>query len=125
MLYSKVIIYDNMRVKKSQELISDFESKHIKSNRLFSVGDSISIGYSPKEGANVENMSGIIIRVKGQGLGKSFTIKSSSEGINFVQTFPIYSPLLHNVEKKLSHKVCRSKLYYLNKLFNKNLKIKP
>ncbi len=56
---------------------------------------------------------GTVIKIRGEGESKTFTVRRVSRGIGIERIFFLSSPLLTKVEVKKRGKVRRAKLYYL------------
>lgn len=83
----------------------------------FKVGDQVKVYFKSLDTARAKTQvfSGIVIRIRGTGLAKTFTVlKDAKGGIKVERIFPLNSPLLEKVEVvKKAEKVRRAKLYYL------------
>ena len=81
----------------------------------FTIGDTIDVHFKIKEEnkMRVQVFSGIVIRQKGAGLGKTFTVRRISYGEGVERVFPLNSPLIDRIAVKKKGKVRRAKLYYL------------
>lgn len=83
----------------------------------FNVGDIVRVYIRIIEGekARTQAFEGKVIRIKGGGVGKTFTVRRVSYGEGIERIFPIHSPLIEKVDvvKKLPSR--RAKLYYLRK----------
>ncbi len=77
---------------------------------------------SGRERAQV--FEGTVIRVRRSGVGSNFTVRQVFHGIGVERTFPLYSPLLDQVEVLRKGKVRRAKLYYLRGLSKKRARLK-
>ena len=90
------------------------------------VGDIIRIGYLIPEGdkERTQYYEGVVIAKQNRGLGKSFTIRRSVQGIGVEQVFLQNSPKIVSITKKQSSKVRRAKLYYLRELSGKSTRLK-
>jgi large subunit ribosomal protein L19 len=117
----------------SKNLIDVFEKKYAKLNLLLDVekkkiktGDIIKIGYLIPEGEKerLQYYEGLIISIKNRGMGKSFTLRRSVQGIGLEQIFVANSPKIASIIKKQSSKVRRSKLYFLRVLSGKSVRLK-
>jgi large subunit ribosomal protein L19 len=63
---------------------------------------------------------GIVLSLKGTGLGKTFTVRKISHGIGVEKIFPFQSPMIKKVDVvERGKKVRRSKLYYMRKRIGK------
>ena len=83
----------------------------------FNVGDVVKVYIRITEGekARTQAFEGKVIRIKGGGVGKTFTVRRVSYGEGIERIFPLHSPSIEKVDviKKLPSK--RAKLYYLRK----------
>jgi large subunit ribosomal protein L19 len=80
------------------------------------VGDTIAVSSRIKEDnrTRVQKFEGLVIAIKGSGMGKTFTVRRI--GVNDVgveRIFPVFSPLIEKIEVVRPGKVRRAKLYYL------------
>ena len=84
------------------------------------VGDTLRVHSQVKEGEKirVQVFEGILIRIRGRGENKTFTVrKIGAGGIGVERTWPLDSRSLSKIEvKKKTTGVRRSKLYYLRDL---------
>ena len=89
-------------------------------------GMTVKVGVKIKEGdkTRVQAFEGIIIRIKGSGIGETFTVRKLSNGVGVERTFPLHSPIIDNIEIIRSGKVRRAKLYYLRNRAGKSARIK-
>ena len=96
------------------------------SNTRIEVGDILRIGYTIYEGSKerVQYYEGVVIAKQNRGLGKSFTIRRSVQGIGIEQVFLLNSPKIVSITKKQSSKVRRAKLYFLRGLTGKATRLK-
>jgi large subunit ribosomal protein L19 len=67
---------------------------------------------------------GVVIKIKGSDIAKTFTVRKVSAGIGIERIFPIHSPLIARIEIKKKGKVRRAKLTYLRQRKGKRMKIK-
>ena len=83
----------------------------------FNVGDVVKVYIRIMEGekARTQAFEGKVIRIKGGGVGKTFTVRRVSYGEGIERIFPLHSPSIEKVDvvKKLPSR--RAKLYYLRK----------
>lgn len=89
-------------------------------------GDSISVYIKISEGAKtrLQRFDGIVLRVRGKDLSKTFIIRKESSGIGVEETFHYHSPLIVKIEIKKHGKVRRSYISYMRKRSGKLAKIK-
>ena len=90
------------------------------------IGDIVRIGYLIPEGdkERTQYYEGLIIAKKNRGLGKTFTLRRSVQGIGVEQIFLTNSPKIVSILKKQSSKVRRAKLYYVRQLKGKATRLK-
>ncbi|MBQ6279950.1 MAG: 50S ribosomal protein L19 [Mycoplasma sp.] len=89
-------------------------------------GDTVSVYLKIIEGAKTraQRFDGIVLRVRGKGLGKTFTIRKESYGIGVEETFPYHSPLIVKIDVQKHGKVRRSYITYMRHRSGKFAKIK-
>jgi large subunit ribosomal protein L19 len=91
------------------------------------VGDIIRVGYLIPEGnkERTQYYEGLIIAKNNRGLGQTFTLRRSVQGIGVEQIFFFHSPKIVSINKKQSSKVRRAKLYFIRNLRGKASRLKP
>lgn len=106
--------------------IKDVESSQIKKGiPKFKAGDAIRV-YSKiqEEGkTRIQAFEGTVIRMKGSGLRRSFTVRRISYGEGVEKTFPLHSSSIDSIKVIKKGKVRRAKLYYLRKKIGKKGKV--
>jgi len=92
----------------------------------FRAGDNIKVHVKVVEGnrSRVQIFQGVVIRVHGSGVGRTFTVRKVSFGVGVERTFPLNSPIFEKIEIVTRGDVRRAKLYYLRNLRGKAAKIK-
>ena len=92
----------------------------------FSAGDTITVYYRIKEGnkERIQAFRGVVIQIRGNGLGKTFTVRKISNGIGVERIFPFDSPFIENIEVNKRGKVRRARIFYFRKLSGKKARIK-
>jgi large subunit ribosomal protein L19 len=92
----------------------------------FRAGDTVEVHVKVKEGEKerVQLYRGIVIRLQGKGIARSFTVRKISDGVGVERTFPFASPSVEKIELISNGQVRRSKLYYLRRLEGKAAKVK-
>ncbi len=104
------------------------ESKYIKADiPEFNTGDklSVKIKISEENKDRIQTLEGIVLKVQGSGINKTFTIrKISFNNIGVERTFLIHSPVIQSIERINQGIVRRSRLYYLRDRVGKKAKIK-
>jgi large subunit ribosomal protein L19 len=92
----------------------------------FRAGDTVKVHVKVVEGnrSRVQVFQGVVIRIQGSGVGRSFTVRKVSFGVGVERTFPLHSPIFEQIEIVTRGDVRRAKLYYLRNLRGKKAKIK-
>jgi large subunit ribosomal protein L19 len=92
----------------------------------FSSGDTITVYYEIREGEKVRTQffRGVVIKINGEGLSKSFTIRKMSGTVGVERIFPLNLPTIQKIEINKKGKVRRSKIYYFKDLRGKKARIK-
>ena len=92
----------------------------------FRAGDNIKVHVKVVEGnrSRIQVFQGVVIRLQGAGVGRSFTVRKVSFGVGVERTFPLNSPIFDHIEIVTRGDVRRAKLYYLRNLRGKAAKIK-
>ena len=134
-----MVVTENLKTKKSLQkensssvnLVKLVEAKYLKNpfpnpEEIIEIGDILRIGYIIPEGdkERTQYYEGVVIAKQNRGLGKSFTIRRSVQGIGVEQVFLQNSPKIVSITKKQSSKVRRAKLYYLRELSGKSTRLK-
>lgn len=90
------------------------------------VGDILRIGYIIPEGdkERTQYYEGLVISKQNKGLGKTFTLRRTVQGIGVEQVFLLNSPKIVSILKKQASKVRRSKLYFIRALKGKATRLK-
>ena len=97
-----------------------------KSAPHFEIGDTVKVHVKVVEGsrARVRVFQGVVIRIHGSGVGRTFTVRKVSFGVGVERTFPLHSPIFEQIEIVTRGDVRRAKLYSLRNLRGKAAKIK-
>ena len=92
----------------------------------FRAGDTVKVHVKVVEGnrSRVQIFQGVVIRVQGSGVGRTFTVRKVSFGVGVERTFPLHTPIIDKIEVVTRGDVRRAKLYYLRNLRGKKAKIK-
>ena len=92
----------------------------------FRAGDTLKVHARVVEGnrSRVQIFQGVVIRVHGSGIGRTFTVRKVSFGVGVERTFPLHSPIFETIEVVTRGDVRRAKLYYLRDRVGKAAKIK-
>lgn len=88
----------------------------------FVPGDIVRVHQKIKEGekTRIQIFEGVVIKIKGRDVNKSFTVRKTVGSIAVERIFPVNTPNIEKVEIKghLKEKVRRAKLYFLRKKKN-------
>ncbi len=92
----------------------------------FRVGDTVRIKTTVVEGdkKRTQTFEGIVIRLHGRGLSRTFTTRRISYGTGVERIFPLHSPLLESIKVVESKKVRQGRPYYLRDLSGKAARLK-
>ena len=84
----------------------------------FSAGDTVGVYVRVKEGEKerVQLFRGVVLKIQGSGMGRTFTVRKISSGVGVERTFPFTSPAVDRVEVISHGQVRRGKLFYLRSL---------
>ena len=107
------------------DIIKSIEHEQLK-NKIpeLKVGNTVRVHVRIKEGnkERIQVFEGIIIKVQGGGVNKTFTVRKISYGVGVEKTFLVHSPLVEKVELVRVGKARRAKLFYLRDRVGKSAK---
>jgi large subunit ribosomal protein L19 len=111
----------------SQELIRAVEKSQIKTDvPELSVGDTVDVHMRIVEGQKerIQIFNGVILKIQGQGISRSITVRRivANEGVE--RTIPVNSPKVSKIEVKRHGHVRRAKLYYLRERVGKSRRLR-
>ena len=110
----------------NMKLVQEVTASQIRNDLpTIAIGDTVIVGVNIIEGSKkrVQDYQGLVIKMRGTGVSKSFTVRKISNGVGVERVFPMNSPVIAYV-KVVSHgKVRRAKLYYLRDRKGKAAKI--
>ena len=91
----------------------------------FAPGDTLRVSVKVRDGERerVQVYEGVCIARDGGGLNESFTVRKISYGEGVERVFPVYSPMIDDIEVVRRGKVRRAKLYYLRGRRGKSARI--
>ncbi len=91
----------------------------------FRAGDRVRVETVVLEGdkRRTQIFEGVVIRRRGSGLGKTFTVRRISFGEGVERIFPLHSPLVQKIQVIGRGKIRRAKLYYLRERLGKAARI--
>ncbi len=78
-------------------------------------GDTVAVSVKIVEGEKqrTQVFQGTVIKIRGAGDSKTFTVRKVNRGYGIERIFPVNSPVIAGLEVKRHSKVRRAKLYYL------------
>ena len=112
---------------KMSNIISELEKEQVRTDLPeIEVGDTVRVFVKVIEGnrERLQNFEGVIIKIQGGGVRKSFTVRRISYGVGVERTFPYNSPRIGRIEVIRHGVVRRAKLFYLRDLSGKAAKIR-
>ena len=107
--------------------VKEITSKNLKKDLPgIQVGDTVIVTVKIKEGAKErsQNYEGTIIKIKGTGVDKTFTVRRVFQSIGVERVFFVNSPKIEKIKILKSGSVRRAKLYYLRERTGKASKLK-
>lgn len=110
-----------------EKLTNIVENEQIRNDLpSFRVGDNIVVHVKIIEGVKtrIQKLAGLVIRINGGGLNKSFILRREVNGISNEITFNLHSPLITKIEVKRQGKVRRNYLSYIRGRTGKSARIK-
>ena len=92
----------------------------------FRAGDTVKVHVKVVEGnrSRVQVFQGVVIRVQGSGVGRTFTVRKVSFSVGVERTFPVHTPIVEKIELVTKGDVRRAKLYYLRDRVGKAAKVR-
>lgn len=91
----------------------------------FNVGDTVKMRIKVREAdkMRIHPFEGTVIKKTGKGLKGSFTVRKISFGEGVERVFPLYSPVIENLEVVSRGVAKKAKLYYLRNRVGKATRI--
>lgn len=89
-------------------------------------GQTVRVDVKIQEGdkSRIQAFEGVVTKIQGSGIGRTFTVRKLSSGVGVERTFPIHSPIIDKITVIRNGKVRRARLFYLRKRVGKSAKIK-
>ena len=109
------------------DIIRELEKEQLRTDLPeLEIGDTVRVFVKVVEGnrERLQNFEGIVIKMEGGGIRKSFTVRRISYGVGVERTFPYHSPRIGRIEVVRHGVVRRAKLYYLRERSGKAAKIR-
>lgn len=110
-----------------QDIIRSIEQEHMRNDLPdFKPGDTVKVHVKVVEGnrERIQVFEGTVLKIRGEGLSRTFTVRRITYGVAVERTFPIHSPRIAKVEITRRGKVRRSRLFYLRGLTGKKARVK-
>lgn len=108
--------------------LDKIESKYLKTDLPeFKPGDKVKvmIKISEENKDRIQTFEGIVLKMQGGGINKTFTVrKISFNNVGVERTFLLHSPVVQSIERVNEGIVRRAKLYYLRDRVGKKARIK-
>lgn len=116
---------ESKNIERVEKLRSDKDSTYTKLPD-FEPGDSVNISVRVIEGEKerIQNFKGIILSRRGSGINQTFVVRKVSNGVGVERIFPLFSPIIQNIEIIAKANVRRAKLYYLRGMSEKKIRQK-
>jgi large subunit ribosomal protein L19 len=89
-------------------------------------GDTVRLQVRVVEGnrERLQPFEGVVMRLRGTGVNKNFTVRRVTNGVGVERTFLIHSPRVEKIDVLRHAKVRRAQLYYLRGLTGKAARLK-
>ena len=96
-------------------MIDTLERQQVRPIPDFRVGDRVRVHFQVVEGTRrrTQVFEGTVLKQKGGGSRRTFTVRKLSFGVGVERTFPVHSPKIERIEVVGRGEVRRAKLYYL------------
>jgi large subunit ribosomal protein L19 len=111
-----------------QQIIDKIEATQIRNDLTpFKSGDEIRVHVKIVEGnkTRIQKLTGIVLRVRGGGLNKTFIIRRETAGVNSEISYTLNNPNIVKIEIIKSGKVRRNYISYMRNRHGKSARIKP
>jgi len=105
--------------------IERINEKQLKNVPDLAPGDTVKVYAKIVEGnkERIQIFEGVVLRIKGSGIGATFTVRKISYGTGVERTFLLHSPKLTKIQIAKRAKVRRAYLTYLRELRGKSAKL--
>ena len=120
-------VYERGEKVKMSDIIRELEKEQLRTDLpKLEVGDTVRVFVKVVEGSRerLQNFEGIVIKMQGGGVRKTFTVRRVSYGVGVERVFPLHSPNVKNITVVRKGRVRRAKLYYLRDRVGKAAKVK-
>ena len=109
------------------DIIRELEKEQLRTDLpKLEIGDTVRVYVKVIEGTRerLQNFEGVVIKMQGGGIRKTFTVRRMSYGVGVERTFPYNSPRIGRIEVVRHGEVRRAKLYYLRNRVGRSAKLK-
>ena len=109
------------------DIIRELEKEQLRNDLpKLEIGDTVRVYVKVVEGTRerLQNFEGVVIKMQGGGIRKTFTVRRVSYGVGVERVFPMHSPNVKAVQVVRQGRVRRAKLYYLRNRVGKAAKVK-
>lgn len=109
------------------DIIKAIEEEYYKKDiPSFGPGDTVKVHVKVVEGTRerIQIFEGTVLKVRGTGLSKTFTVRRISYGVGVERTFLFNSPKIAQIEVTRRGKVRRARLFYLRDRIGKKARVK-
>ncbi|MEN6389410.1 MAG: 50S ribosomal protein L19 [Syntrophomonas sp.] len=110
-----------------QDIIRSIEEEYVRKDLpRFNPGDTVKVHVKVIEGTRerIQVFEGTVLKIRGEGISRTFTVRRITYGVAVERTFPIHSPRIAKVEVTRRGKVRRARLFYLRGLMGKKARVK-
>ncbi len=110
-----------------QDIIRSIEEEQLKKDLPdFRPGDTVKVHVKVVEGnrERIQIFEGTVLKIRGAGLSRTFTVRRITYGVAVERTFLINSPRIAKVEITRRGKVRQARLFYLRGLTGKKARVK-
>jgi large subunit ribosomal protein L19 len=108
-------------------LVRAVEEAHLRSDRPhIESGDTVRVHVKVVEGSRerIQVFEGIVIRLNGESINRSFTVRRIAHNIGVERNFLVHSPNIDKIEIVRHNIVRRKNLYYMRELRGKAARLK-
>jgi len=108
-------------------LVRAVEEAHLRTDRpQIQSGDTVRVHAKVVEGnrERIQVFEGIVIRLHGEGLNRSFTVRRIAHNVGVERTFLLHSPNIDKIEIVRHNIVRRKNLYYMRNLRGKAARLR-
>lgn len=91
----------------------------------FRSGDQVRVHVRIQESEKerIQIYEGVVLKQHRSGIRSTFTVRKMSYGVGVERVFPLYSPVISQIEVVTQGRVRRSRLYYLRERFGRKARI--